>query len=92
MNRCDWCLGDDLYIKYHDNEWGVPVFDDIKHFEFMVLESAQAGLSWLTVLKKRENYRDLYDGFAPEKVAGYNANKIDRLLEDTGIIRNRKKN
>lgn len=91
MNRCDWCLGDDLYIKYHDNEWGVPVFDDIKHFEFMVLESAQAGLSWLTVLKKRENYRDLYDGFAPEKVAGYNANKIDRLLEDTGIIRNRKK-
>ncbi len=91
MNRCEWCEGDDLYIKYHDEEWGVPVFDDIKHFEFIVLESAQAGLSWITILKKRENYRRLYDGFDPEVVADYTEKKIKQLLGDPGIIRNRKK-
>jgi DNA-3-methyladenine glycosylase I len=69
LNRCPWCGNDDLYIKYHDEEWGVPVHDDRKHFEFLVLESAQAGLSWITILRKRENYRKAYDGFDPAKVA-----------------------
>ncbi|GHV94750.1 DNA-3-methyladenine glycosylase I [Spirochaetia bacterium] len=89
--RCEWCEGSDLYTNYHDTEWGVPVFDDRKHFEFLVLESAQAGLSWITVLKKRENYRRAYDGFDPEKVARYGERKIARLLSDSGIIRNRLK-
>lgn len=89
--RCDWCLGSELYIKYHDEEWGVPVFDDRKQFEFLVLESAQAGLSWLTVLKKRENYRLQYDGFDPLKIINYSDNKIEKMLNDPGIIRNRKK-
>lgn len=91
MNRCPWCGNDPLYMKYHDEEWGVPVHDDRKHFEFLVLESAQAGLSWLTVLRKRENYRMLYDDFEPDKVAGYDANRILELLGNEGIIRNRKK-
>lgn len=89
--RCDWCLGNDLYMEYHDKEWGVPVHDDGIHFEFLVLESAQAGLSWLTILKRRENYRKAYDGFDPVKVAGYNQQKIESMLQDPGIIRNRKK-
>ena len=89
--RCDWCLGNDLYIDYHDNEWGVPVHDDREHFEFLVLESAQAGLSWLTILKRREHYRRLYDNFDPVKVAGYGPDRVNEMLQDPGIIRNRKK-
>lgn len=89
--RCPWCGTDPLYMQYHDEEWGVPVHDDRKHFEFLVLESAQAGLSWLTVLRKRENYRSVYDGFDPQKVAAYGPEKVAALLEDPGIIRNRKK-
>jgi DNA-3-methyladenine glycosylase I len=91
MNRCPWCEEDELYIRYHDEEWGVPVHDDIKHFEFLVLESAQAGLSWLTILKKRESYRQAYDGFDPEKVALYDDKKIEELMNNIGIIRNRRK-
>ncbi len=91
MNRCPWCEGDELYIRYHDEEWGVPVHDDRKHFEFLTLESAQAGLSWLTILKKRENYRRAYDNFDPRKVAGYGKKKIGELLNDSGLIRNRRK-
>lgn len=91
MQRCPWCERTDLERVYHDTEWGVPVFSDEKQFEFLVLESAQAGLSWLTVLRKRENYRRLYDGFDPEKVAGYGEKKIRELMSDSGIIRNRKK-
>ena len=91
MRRCPWCEHTDLEKAYHDEEWGVPVFSDEKQFEFLVLESAQAGLSWLTVLRKRENYRCLYDGFDPEKVARYGEEKIQKLLSDSGIIRNRKK-
>lgn len=78
-------------MRYHDTEWGVPVFDDRKHFEFLVLESAQAGLSWITILKKRENYRRAYDGFDPVKVAGYGDAKKQKLLADPGIVRNRLK-
>ena len=89
--RCEWCESTDLYREYHDNEWGVPVFDDRKHFEFLVLESAQAGLSWITILNKRENYRRAYDGFDPEKVARYGEKKKASLLEDAGIVRNRLK-
>lgn len=91
MKRCDWCGNDPLYVKYHDEEWGVPVHDDKIHFEFLVLESAQAGLSWITVLKKRENYRKAYDGFDPIKVAEYDEQKVEDLLSNPGIIRNRKK-
>lgn len=91
MNRCPWCGTDPLYIKYHDEEWGEPVHDDTKHFEFLVLESAQAGLNWLTILRKRENYRKAYDGFNPNKVAQYDENKLNELLQNEGIIRNRKK-
>jgi DNA-3-methyladenine glycosylase I len=91
MNRCPWCGNDSLYVKYHDEEWGVPVHDDKKHFEFLVLESAQAGLNWLTILRKRENYRKAYDGFDAVKVAAYDENKINQLLENEGIIRNRRK-
>ncbi|MDR2551904.1 MAG: DNA-3-methyladenine glycosylase I [Treponema sp.] len=89
--RCGWCEGSDLYRNYHDTEWGVPVFDDSRHFEFLVLESAQAGLSWITILKKRENYRRAYDGFDPEKTARYTKRKIETLLADPGIVRNRLK-
>jgi DNA-3-methyladenine glycosylase I len=78
-------------VKYHDEEWGVPVHDDNKHFEFLVLESAQAGLSWITILKKRENYRKAYDNFDPNKVALYDENKINQLMQNPGIVRNRKK-
>ncbi len=88
--RCPWPT-DDLYIAYHDTEWGVPLHDDQKLFEFVILEGAQAGLSWHTVLKKRENYRKAFDNFDPEKVARYNAKKIAKLLADPGIIRNRLK-
>ncbi|SHH49641.1 DNA-3-methyladenine glycosylase I [Sporobacter termitidis DSM 10068] len=91
ITRCGWCGTDELYVRYHDEEWGVPVHDDKKHFEFLVLESAQSGLSWLTILRKRENYRAAYDGFDPEKVAKYDEAKINELLSDPGIIRNRMK-
>jgi DNA-3-methyladenine glycosylase I len=91
MKRCEWSDGSELYTNYHDLEWGVPVFDDHKHFEFLVLESAQAGLSWITILKKRENYRKAYDGFDPKKVARYGEKKKAALLADAGIVRNRLK-
>lgn len=91
MRRCSWCGDDPLYVKYHDEEWGVPVFDDQKLFEFLVLEGAQAGLSWLTILRKRENYRAAYDGFDPVKVASYGEEKIKELLANKGIVRNRRK-
>lgn len=91
MKRCPWCEDDDLYIKYHDKEWGSPVHDDRKHFEFLVLESFQAGLSWRTILRKRENFRKAFDGFDPKKVARYNKRKIENLMKNPGIIRNRRK-
>ncbi len=89
--RCPWCGTDPTYVRYHDEEWGVPVHDDLKHFEFLVLESAQAGLSWLTVLRKRENYRKAMDGFDPSKIALYDDKKLNELLQNVGIIRNRLK-
>ena len=91
MNRCPWCGNDELYVKYHDEEWGVPVHDERKHFEFLVLESAQAGLSWLTILRKRENYRKAYDNFDPVKVSQSNDAKIEQLMQNAGITRNRRK-
>ncbi|MEM6393747.1 MAG: DNA-3-methyladenine glycosylase I [Planctomycetota bacterium] len=91
MTRCAWCTDDPLYIAYHDAEWGVPVRDDRRLFEMLILEGAQAGLSWLTVLKKREHYRKVFDGFDPKKVAYYTDAKKVRLLADPGIIRNRLK-
>lgn len=90
MNRCPWPTTD-LYIAYHDTEWGVPLHDDRALFEFLVLEGAQAGLSWLTILKKRENYRAAFDGFDAAKVARYNARKVAALLANPGIVRNRLK-
>lgn len=89
--RCAWVNDDPLYIDYHDREWGIPVHDDRRWFEFLVLEGAQAGLSWYTVLKKREAYRQAFDGFDPEKVALYDDSKIAELLFNEGIIRNRLK-
>jgi DNA-3-methyladenine glycosylase I len=89
--RCQWCGDDPLYIHYHDTEWGVPVRDDRKLFEFLVLDGAQAGLSWLTILKKRRNYRRAFDRFDPEKIARYSEPKITSLLSNPGIVRNRKK-
>ena len=91
MKRCSWVTDDPIYINYHDNEWGIPVHDDNIHFEFLVLESAQAGLSWITILKKRENYRISYDNFDPFKVSLYNEDKINNLLLNPKIIRNRRK-
>jgi len=89
--RCEWCLGDPLYVTYHDKEWGVPVHDDRKHFEYIVLDGMQAGLSWLTVLRKRENFRNAFSGFDPVAIAAYDMKKIEDLLRDRGIIRNRQK-
>lgn len=89
--RCSWAGSHDIYHAYHDKEWGVPVYDDRKLFEFLILEGAQAGLSWLTVLKKRENYRKAYDQFDPKRVAKYGAKKVKELLNNEGIIRNRLK-
>jgi len=89
--RCEWCLKDDLYLHYHDGEWGVPVHDEQKLFEFLILEGAQAGLSWLTILRKREAYLAAFDGFDPQKIALYDKEKIAKLLNDEGIIRNRLK-
>lgn len=90
--RCGWAgLSDPLYLDYHDKEWGVPVHDDRTLFEFLVLEGAQAGLSWGTILRKRENFRRAFDGFDPRKVAGYDKKKTEQLLGDPGIVRNRLK-
>jgi DNA-3-methyladenine glycosylase I len=89
--RCEWVPDDPLYRDYHDTEWGVPVHDDRKLFESLVLDGMQAGLSWSTILKKRENFRKAFDDFDPRKVAGYDQKKIQSLLEDEGIIRNRRK-
>lgn len=89
--RCGWCVGDRLYEKYHDEEWGVPVHDDKKHFEFLILEGAQAGLSWLTILRRREGYRTAFAGFDADKVAQFTEADVERLLQDPGIIRNRLK-
>lgn len=89
--RCAWCEKDDLYRNYHDEEWGVPVYDDRKIFEFLVLESFQAGLSWHTILKKRENFRSVFDDFNYKKIAHYSEEKVEELMQDAGIIRNRLK-
>jgi DNA-3-methyladenine glycosylase I len=91
MTRCPWGEANDLYIKYHDEEWGVPVHDDRKLFEFLTLEAAQAGLSWLTILRKRENYRKAYNRFYPLRVSRYDDKDIVRLLQNVGIVRNHKK-
>ena len=89
--RCEWCGTDPLYVSYHDKEWGVPVHDDRLHFEMIVLDGAQAGLSWITILRRRESYREAFDNFDPEKVARFSEKKIEELLKNPGIIRNRLK-
>lgn len=91
VQRCPWPGNDPLYIRYHDTEWGSPLHDDRLLFEFIILEGVQAGLSWITVLKKRENYRRLFDGFDPREIARYDRSRIDALMADAGIIRNRMK-
>ena len=91
INRCGWCSSSELYKKYHDEEWGVPCFDDDTLFEFLILETNQAGLSWITILNKRENFRIAMDGFDPEKIARYDEHKIQELLNNPGIIRNKLK-
>lgn len=90
-NRCSWCGTDPLYVAYHDEEWGVPVYDDDTFFEFLILETFQAGLSWITVLKKRENFRKAFDNFDYKKIAEYNEAKYESLLANAGIIRNKLK-
>ncbi len=89
--RCEWCGSDPLYVAYHDEEWGVPLHDDQRLFEFLLLEGAQAGLSWITILRKRENYRMAFDGFDPEKMARWRPARIEKLLQNPGIVRNRLK-
>ena len=89
--RCEWAETDPLMIAYHDHEWGQPLHDDGRLFEFLILEGAQAGLSWMTILKKRDNFRRALDGFDPARMAEYNAEKVRQLLQDKGIIRNRLK-
>jgi DNA-3-methyladenine glycosylase I len=89
--RCEWGDSSEIYRKYHDEEWGIPVYDDQKLFEFLVLESAQAGLSWITILKRREGYRKAFANFDPNEVANFDERNIEELMQDTGIIRNRKK-
>lgn len=89
--RCDWCGNDPLYVRYHDKEWGVPVHSDRKLFEFLILEGAQAGLSWITILRKRPAYREAFDQFDFNKIANYNERKIQSLLKNSGIVRNRLK-
>jgi DNA-3-methyladenine glycosylase I len=90
-HRCGWCVGDDLYEAYHDQEWGVPVYEDDILFEFLILETFQAGLSWITVLRKRKNFRKALDNFNYKKIANYKKEKIESLLQDVGIIRNKLK-
>ena len=91
IKRCGWCKSDPIYLKYHDEEWGREVTDDAKMFEFLVLESAQAGLSWITILKRRDGYRNAFAGYDAKKVASFTDEDVERLMQDTGIIRNRKK-
>jgi DNA-3-methyladenine glycosylase I len=91
QSRCPWCGDDPLYVAYHDHEWGVPLHDDRGLFEFLILEGAQAGLSWITILRKRENYRRAFDGFDIDKIAGYGDADVERLMGDPGIVRNRLK-
>ena len=91
MQRCPWCEGSDLYRAYHDTEWGVPLHDGRALFELLILEGAQAGLSWATILKKRENYRRAFDGFDAARIARYDENRVAALLADAGIVRNRAK-
>lgn len=90
-HRCGWCIGDALYEAYHDEEWGVPVRDDDTLFEFLILETFQAGLSWITILRKRENFRKAFDDFDYRKIAAYDHKKIDALIQNAGIIRNKLK-
>lgn len=91
LNRCGWCVGDPLYEAYHDEEWGVPVLDDETLFEFLTLETFQAGLSWITVLRKRQNFREAFDHFDYRKIATYDETKIAELMDNAGIIRNQMK-
>ena len=91
MERCPWCGSEPQYVAYHDEEWGSPVHDERRHFEFLLLETQQAGLSWSTILRKREGYRRAFAGFDPAKVAAFSAARIDKLMSDPGIIRNRRK-
>ena len=91
MHRCAWVGEDEDYIRYHDQEWGVPVHDDKTHFEFLVLEGAQAGLSWITILKRRHGFRRVYEDFVPDKVAAFSEAKQSEMLQDEGIIRNKLK-
>lgn len=90
-HRCSWCQGDPIYEAYHDTEWGVPVKDDASLFEFLILETFQAGLSWITILKKRQNFRNAFDQFDYKKIANYKQDKINILMEDAGIVRNKLK-
>lgn len=90
-NRCPWSGSEEIYIDYHDNEWGVPIYDDKTLFEFLILEGAQAGLSWITILKRREGYCKAFANFDAQKVARFNSRSVERLLKDPGIIRNRLK-
>jgi len=89
--RCEWCGDDPLYVKYHDEEWGVPVYDDEIFYEFLLLEGAQAGLSWITVLRKREGYRKAFKGFDYHKISRFSDNKLNDMMDDDGIVRNRLK-
>lgn len=91
MNRCPWCLINELETKYHDDEWGVPVYDDVKQFEYLMLDAMQCGLSWDTVLKKREIFRSCFDGFNYEKIATYTAKDIERIMNTAGVIRSQRK-
>lgn len=91
MKRCDWCGSDELYQKYHDEEWGIPQYDSLKLFELINLEGAQAGLSWITILRKREHYQKVFLNFQPEKIIQMTEDDVNRLLLDTGIVRNRRK-
>jgi DNA-3-methyladenine glycosylase I len=91
IKRCPWAGDDALYIAYHDKEWGVPEFDDRALYEKLILDGFQAGLSWITILRKRENFRRAFDGFIPEKIARYRPAKVERLMQDAGIVRNRAK-
>lgn len=91
LHKCSWCIGDPLYETYHDTEWGVPVYNDDTLFEFLILETFQAGLSWITILRKRENFRKAFDNFDYYKIANYGAAKINTLLQNTVIIRNKLK-
>lgn len=91
MHRCEWAGSDPLYIDYHDKEWGLPVYDDNRLFEFLILETFQAGLSWITILRKRENFREAFDDFDYKKIAAYDQKKVDELLSNKGIVRNKLK-